>query len=326
MSLAVVTVSGGNNAYPSAMSAFALPWYFGTQSLVAKGFKPPAVSTPATAGTGTLIEGGDGTLVNEIGLSTKGANRFVGNSYEWGLDATTWARGAGAIATNYDSQADGTFAQSHGAHCRALAAGAYSAGESVITRAANAVGVGWTIDNAAYGAAAIGMYLVITPEADGAFLCGVNAVARVPGEFVHGSGHSAKIGFANLDRREVGLYIRAQAAPANAKLRATNANPTAQEFTLQEYCLTSVRARVSAGTTAFGKVACEEAVFLVKTTSGSISTIVGAIGWTTFGQTFASQGWSVTISVTGKTLRFACNPGTDDVEFFVRIDMMDQAL
>jgi hypothetical protein len=34
----------------------------------------------------------------------------------------------------------------------------------------------------------------------------------------------------------------------------------------------------------------------------------------------------VAITVTGKTLRITCNPGGDDVEFFARVDIMDQAL
>jgi hypothetical protein len=281
---------------------------------------------PNSVGGELFLASGDGTLIDSVGNPTGGAVTLQGHRHTFGPDASTITSGDNSFAWGLDSQATSMFAVSFGAHCRSLAAGAIALGESCVASYANAVAIGWNNIVGAYGAVASGMYLQIVAGAEGGFCCGVSAVCRLPGEFTHGSGiAAAKVGFTNIGHREIDVGCRANGAPANCKMRDTIAGPGV-ELTLQEFCLSSITVRVSGGTTNFGKVASEEATVLVKTTSSSVSTIVGTVDWRKIGQTFLSQGWSVTISVTGKTLRIACNPGADDVEFFARVDIMDQAL
>jgi len=324
----VVSISGGNLPLvaPDGVSASISQATKTTNGATGATLSIQAQSASGTGATGgdLLLAAGSGTLLDAVGNPTGGKARLMGHAHVFGPDVNTIA-GDNAFAWGLDSQATATFAVSIGAHCRATAAGAVALGESCVANFANAVAIGWNNTVGAYGAAASGMYLQVVAGAEGAFVCGVSATARLPGEFCHGSGIAAKVGFNNIGRREIDVGVRANGAPANCKMRDTIAG-AGVELTLQEYCLSSIVVRVSGGTTSFGKVASEEATLLVKTSAGSVSTIVGAIAWRTIGQTFASQGWSVAITVTGKTLRITGNPGADDVEFFGRIDIMDQAL
>jgi hypothetical protein len=272
-------------------------------------------------GGNLVLQSGTGTLVTEFSR-TQGGDVFIyGYRHAIGIDGTTIASGVNSFALGYDSQATSTYAISIGAHCRSGGGGSFAAGESCIASNNNSVAIGWSNTSAAYGSACVGMYLQATADAEGAFVCGVSGVARLPGEFNHTSGLLSKVGFTNQGNRALDLYTRATATTANAKMRL------GAELTLQPYCLSTIRIKISAGTTSFGKVAAQEALVLVQTTGGSASTIIGSVTWTTIGQTFASQGWSVTISIpSGNIFRIACNSGTDDVEFFARAEIMDQAL
>lgn len=156
-----------------------------------------------------------------------------------------------------------------------------------------------------------GSYCYTQQGAQGAFVCGYKAASDRPGEFVAGGGSDYFV-----HKKIVTLTVTALAGvPALAK------DVLGGTFTLPINSLHDITVRIIATTAGNAKRAKEVHELLVRIATGATvsidqdATTVGA-------GSLAAQGWAVTIGVPGGgELSFLCDPGADNVNFFISLEM-----
>lgn len=262
-----------------------------------------AFTIRAQNATGTTSTGGILALQTGTGTSAHGNFRVkIGPD-----DYIVIAANELSTRIGYSCTASQTYSVAIGAYNTSSGVASVTLGESNTASNTNATCVG-------FSSIASGIYsstLGVTCYAIGAnsIAIGVNCAANLAGELGHGSGHSGAQGLHAWD-------INRTLISTTGNLLLVDGN----EISIASNTLLTITAKISACVSGMTKVAAETLEFIVATGAGA-SVIVGPISSRTVGQDFASQGWSITVSITGSnTLRFSCNSGSDTVRFFGRVE------
>lgn len=279
----------------------------GGVSATASGFASVALGENVTAsGVGSFAGGFDATASGQ-------------HAFAWGWKAATGciASGDGSLAMGIDALTDQTYAVAIGAYTSARSAGSVAIGELVSAGVAggadgqNATIVGF--GGYAHGrySHVHGSYCYTQQGAQGAFVCGYKGASERPGEFVAGGGSDYFV-HKKIDT----LYVLAAAGVPALALDVMGGT-----FTLPIHSLSDIVVRIVATTAGNAKRAKEVHELLVRIDTGATVSI-DQNDTTAGAGSLAAQGWAVTISVPGGgVLSFLCDPGADNVNFFITLEM-----